>query len=69
MREVTCRKCGWVHMAMTKKEILARGYDLKDVNRKCFGYGCKADYRNMRTSKPGDAPRGVTIQLILDPEE
>ena len=60
MTEVTCNKCGWVHMAITESE---GGLDCL----KC--HNCGNSYTDFRPAVEADAPAGVTLQPILDPSE
>ena len=58
MKEVTCNKCGWVHMGIG---ILAADAMNLDCS-KCVN--CGNHYTNFRFAKDSDAPDGVTIQPI-----
>lgn len=64
MKQVTCLRCGWVHVGITKADIAPGDkwpYD------KCFG--CGGSHENTRPSREGDCPDGSTLQAILMKEE
>jgi len=57
MVEVTCNKCGKVHF-LIKIQAGSTAYE------KCTG--CGNTYKDFRPAKDADAPRGCTINPILD---
>ena len=56
-----CRRCGWVHMALSQADILP-GADLAAL-RRCFH--CHAPIIALDPCTEADAPRGVTLQGVL----
>ena len=58
MKEVTCNKCGWVHMALPIDQVPSHGYDV------CFN--CANTHKDFRSAVEADAPAGVTLQPILE---
>lgn len=60
MKEVTCNKCGWVHMAVSRHTMLINGID----NNTC--YNCGNSYTDFRDALESDALIGVTLQPILE---
>lgn len=78
--EVTCLKCGWVSFAVTKADALKEiekfnGWYRKQPEDVKARYGQESSldqYRclrckgtEFRRSKPGDAPRGVTLNPVV----
>jgi len=57
MNEVTCNKCGWVHMALPEGT-----YAVDYVE--CWN--CGNSYKDFRLAVEADAPAGVTLQPILE---
>lgn len=57
--QLTCNKCGWVHVAVLREEC-APGT--------CLGcFRCGNPSNNFRPAKEGDSPTGSTIQgLVVD---
>jgi len=58
MNEVTCNKCGWVHMGVPTDMCPTHGFDV------CFN--CGNTYKDFRPAIDSDAPAGVTLQPILE---
>lgn len=53
--EVTCLKCGWVHI------VMPAGLDPDEAYRCC--YSCA--YTGFRNARVEDAPIGVTLQPVV----
>lgn len=66
MKEVTCNKCGRVHVAIPRSQMIEQNISESDIDH-CFG--CGNYYTNFRLAKDEDAPIGVTLQAVLDFEE
>ena len=58
MKEVTCNKCGWVHMALSKDQMPSHSFDV------CFN--CGNTHKDFRLAVEADAPGGVTLQPIVE---
>lgn len=66
VKEVTCNKCGRVHVAISRDQMIDQGLSESNVDH-CFG--CGNYYTNFCLAKEEDAPVGVTLTTILDFEE
>ncbi|PZR93899.1 MAG: hypothetical protein DLM68_00395 [Hyphomicrobiales bacterium] len=56
-----CKRCGWVHFAITPDDILP-GVPT-DKFRQCFK--CSAPVSELEIIPESEAPKGVTIQGVL----
>jgi len=63
-KEYKCRRCGWVHAAITR-EAMAERTDLAERYLRCFK--CGAPSNTFVPAAPGDAPLGSTIQGVYVP--
>lgn len=80
-RELTCNNCGWVHFGVSYEDAItqvvefnrwldhqpkavAENYGGPRDLRQCFK--CGGSHKNFREAVEGDAPRGCTLQGIID---
>ena len=63
MQEVTCNKCGWVHMGLTPDAYLNLS-PVHDQYMNCWN--CGNSYKDFRPAVEADAPAGVTLQPIME---
>lgn len=60
MKEVTCNKCGRVHVTLSVFQCEATNMDLRHCQF------CGNSYENFRDSVDGDCPDGATLNAIRE---